>query len=432
VEKRPKLVAKPQLSTTNSREKWIEAGYTKNNSLSARDSRVAVVSRLAHYCLKVHGMQPEQVFNWMKKQAKTPDTLTRLAVDFLKQYVEFCKQDHKDIVISKGRGKNPDKKILNKNNYLHKLHDNSISGNVARSRRFMSQVGGIRIHDDDMIEVAMPTVIKKGQYDDEEAEPLTAEQAREVIGLTRDHRARVIYNFMNDTAFRISETGLVTDSDFDLESNPPSVKLPRLSSKGVRGNGVRYLRDSTARLVKTLLRDNPDNFTFRKTNHQTLVSFRHAELKKIKIVYRKLGMTQTYEDSGRSKYNMHSWRKRCGTEYARNNNESLSHGYLRHSKYLAQYLIKTKEERIEAFRRAEVDLAVDEANKQKIRIKRLESEKSELQQTKERNDELEQRMKEFEQQQIQMMQLIQSGKATLQGIQNSETRMKLTTKAILQ
>lgn len=373
----PKLTVKPQLSATNSREKWIEEGFAKNGSVSARESRVAVVNRLSHYCNKVHGMEPEDVFKWIKANTKTAEEQTRLAVDFLKKYVEFCKVDHPDIIISKGRGKDPNKK-LNKNNYLHKLHDNSISGNVARSRRFMSQVGGIRIHDDDMAEVSMPNVIKKGQYDDEEAEPLTAEQAREVINLTRDHRARVIYHFMNDTGFRISETGLVTDSDFDLNANPPSVKLPKISSKGVRANGVRYLRDSTANMVRTLLKGNPDNFTFRKSQNQTLASFRHAELKKIKIVYKKLGMTQIYEDSGRSKYNLHSWRKRCGTEYARNNNESLAHGYLRHSKYLAQYLLKTKEERIEAFRRAEIDLAIDEANKQKIRIKRLESEKSEI------------------------------------------------------
>ncbi len=93
-------------------------------------------------------------------------------------------------------------------------------------------------------------------------------------------------------------------------------------------------------------------------------------------------MTQIYEDTGRRKYNLHSWRKRCSTEYARANNESMADGYLRHSKYLAQYHQKTKEERVEAFRKAEMDLAIDETEKKNAKIKELESDKTELEKIK--------------------------------------------------
>lgn len=384
--KKPSLTVNPQLTETYTRERWINEGFERNRSESARDSRKAILSRLDHYCLKVHKMKPEQVFEWMKKEAKTSEILTQYAIDFLARYVKFC-QDHPDIIMNKGR--NPDKNRQNKQNYLKKLHNNSILGNVSRSRQFMSQVGGIRIHDDDFKRVPIPITVKKGTYDDEEAEPLTAQQAKEVIGIVKNQKSVALYNFMNDTGFRISEAGMVIDSDFDFNVSPPTVKIPKISVKGVLSKGVRYMRSSTAYKVKRLLNGNDDHFTFRHDDKQTLIAFRNAEYKKIKLAYDKLGMTQKYEDTGRRKYNLHSWRKRCGTEYARSNNESMSDGYLRHSKYLAQYHLNTKEERVEAFRRAEIDLEIDESQKLRVKNQRLEKEKHELEEKNEKIQSLE-------------------------------------------
>ena len=316
--KSPSLLKNPKLTKSYSRERWIQEAYDRNHSESARDSRINVLSRLDHYCNKIHGMPPEKVFAWMKKQTKSPDVLSQFAIDFLSQYVKFCQEDHPDIIINKGRTPKNNSPNTNKNNYLHKLHDNSIGGNLARSRGFMSQVGGIRLHNDDMKRVPLPTVIQKGLYDDEQAEPLTAQQARNVIGRTRDHRSIVLYHFMNDTAFRISEAGMVIDSDFDFSVSPPTVKTPNVVIKGLKSKGVRFLRETTAQLIKTLFQGD-NHYTFRNSNSQRIAAFRQAELKKIKHVYEVLGMDQVYEDTGRRKYNLHSWRKRCGTEYSRNN-----------------------------------------------------------------------------------------------------------------
>jgi len=380
--KKPSLKINPQLTDSYSRERWIADAYETNGSESAKLARVSIVSRLDHYCLKVHKMKTEDVFEWMKKEAKTSEILTQYAIDFLSQYVKFCQKDHKDIIINKGRNTKTNK--LSKKNYLHKLHNNSIPGKVFSSRGFMSQVGGIRIHNDDMKRVPIPNTIKKGMYDDEEAEPLTAEQARNVISMVKNQRSIAIYNFMNDTAFRISETSMVVDSDFDFNARPPTVKTPNISVKGVLTRGVRYMRLSTSVQIQRLLTGDDKHFTFRHTDSQTMLAFRNAEYKKIKQAYDKLGMDKVNDDTGRRNFNLHSWRKRCGTEYARSNNESMSDGYLRHSKYLAQYHLKTKEERIEAFKRAEIDLAIDETEKLKVKNRDLEEEKSELEALKEK------------------------------------------------
>ena len=393
----PLLGINPQLTDTYTRERWISESFEKNGSESARASRVSILSRLDHYCNKVHNMQAEEVFLWMKKESKKADEpldiLTQYAIDFLSRYVKFCQEDHKDILIR--RGSTPTKSKPSKTNYLHKLHNNSISGNISRSRQFMSQVGGIRIHDDDMKRVPIPNTVKRGMYEDEEAEALTAEQSRNVIQVVKQQRSVALYNFMNDTGFRISEAGMVKDSDFDFYAIPPTVKTPNVSVKGVMVRGVRFLRMSTAFQIKTIMKSDK-HFVFRFNDSQSLIAFRQAEYKKIKNAYDSLGMTQIYEDTGRRKYNLHSWRKRCSTEYARANNESMADGYLRHSKYLAQYHQKTKEERVEAFRKAEMDLAIDETEKKNAKIKELESDKTQLIEMTKENSTLLQRLDSIE------------------------------------
>jgi len=393
VMKTPNLIKKPNLSTAFSRKDWIQAAFERNHSESARLARENITRRLDHYTQKIHGMKPEEVFEWIKSESETPEILAQFAIDFLTQYVKFCRMDHKDIEIKRGaKQKNEKKQIYTKKgSYLHKLHDNSIGGIISRTRGFMSQVGGIRLHDDDMKRVPLPTVLIKGNYDDEEAEPLNATQARNVINRTRSHKSIILYNFMNDTGFRISEAGMVIDSDFDLEitvKHPlATVKCPAISVKGTKAKGTRFMRDSTANLIRTLIGKN--KFVFRHSDTQSNVSFRLTELKKIKHVYDSLGMNQVFEDTGRRKFNNHSWRKRCGTEYARANTEELAHGYLRHAGNLKQYMIKTPEERIEAFQKAEIDLAIDEISKEKARNKALKRELSENEMLRERLDQLE-------------------------------------------
>lgn len=139
MKKAPSLLKKPNLIESYDRERWIQEAFDRNGSESAREARQSIVARLTHYTKKVHGIIPEEVFEWMKKESKKDlEILTGYAVNFLAQYVKFCKEDHRDILVNRGR--NTKSKIPNKKNYLHKLHDNSITIQIARSRVFMSQV----------------------------------------------------------------------------------------------------------------------------------------------------------------------------------------------------------------------------------------------------------------------------------------------------
>ena len=77
MKKEPELILKPQLTQTYTRERYFQDAFDKNKSISAKESRIRIVSRLDHYCLKVHNMQPEEVFEWIKKESKTPEMVTQ-------------------------------------------------------------------------------------------------------------------------------------------------------------------------------------------------------------------------------------------------------------------------------------------------------------------------------------------------------------------
>ena len=179
---------------------------------------------------------------------------------------------------------------------------------------------------------------------------------------------------MNDTGFRISEAGQIQEKHIHFDKNPVEVYLPQENSKGKNAGGTRYVRPETAKRLRVLCRGNPEYFVFKMYDSQNIIRFRHNELARIRKTYDSLGMTERYDESGRHKYNLHSWRKRCATEYARKNGEALAHGYIRHRKHLAMYIIKTKEERISYFQKAVIDLAIDEIEKSRNALERKDKE----------------------------------------------------------
>lgn len=369
----------PNLETTITRERFLSKALDKNNSRSAYDTKLAQLNRLDYYSKNIHKMSTDNVIEWINSFDDI-DKRKKLAVNYLDKYVEFCKIDHPDIFTSNGRplkGETPTysaKYYTKIHPILKKLHNNSFAGYYSTARSYLSQVGGIRLHDDDLVSINLPISRKRGDYDDEQAEPLTDSQARQVLSHLRSVKTIAVCHTMNDTGFRITEAGLVQEKHINLKKNPCEVFLPPENAKGGRVGGTRFIRDSTANKVKNILTGDPENFVFKKNKNQTRISFRKTVLEQLRTAYDKEGLVAVYEDTGRHKYNTHSWRKRCGTEYKRSNGEDLAHGYLRHTKYLAQYMHYTPQDRVESFRKAEIDLAIDGIEKTQYMMNKQDKE----------------------------------------------------------
>jgi len=87
-----------------------------------------------------------------------------------------------------------------------------------------------------------------------------------------------------------------------------------------------------------------------------------------------------YPDSNRHKYNVHSWRKRCSTEYGRSAGESQADGYIRHAGNLKQYHLRSIKEREQMFRVACIDMAIDGLDKKDAELKVAQKEATKVQQ----------------------------------------------------
>ena len=370
-------LGKPKLGSKITRESWLDDIQNKNGSESARQTKNAHLNRLDYYCKKIHGMNADDTLQWLYNETKDSiENREDWAKDFLKQAVVFCKADHPDILLFPGH---LNKHIPNPKNHLKKLNDNSIPVWIASVVLYMREVHKIKlIYRDYIKSIGLPTIVQRGIYDDEEAEPLTTTQARNVIDSLLHHPTKVICRLMNDIGFRASEVYNIVESDFDFKADPPSCKVPDYAVKGIKTRGVRYLQDSTVEAVQTILSGKPESHPFRLRENQKLETWETGLRVKLRRAYNKQKLIAKYPDSDRHKYNVHSWRKRCCTEYGRKNGEAHADGYIRHAGNLKQYHLRSLEEREQQFRAACVDLALDGLAKKDAQLKLKDEENNKL------------------------------------------------------
>ena len=105
-------------------------------------------------------------------------------------------------------------------------------------------------------------------------------------------------------------------------------------------------------------------------------------------------------------------------------------GHSKTHKLDSVYFAPTIQECFAEFKKIIPELTIDPTNRQKIQIEKLIGEKTELEKEKQHTTELEQRLREFENTQMKMMELIQSGRATLENFKDNEIRMKLSATTI--
>ena len=358
------------ISDRITREEFFEKIYAKSGSYSTLETSKAHLKNLDLFCQDKYSRDTSVVLDDLREDMEKNHSPTKV-LRFLDEFVKWMLLDHPNISMERGRNNSVKFTLKRKNK-------NSISVYFATIRKYLSQVGGIRLHNDDIkMDVTKPKTTS-GDYEDEEAEPLTAEQAGQVIEITKNQRSITLYHTMNDTGFRISEAGQIQEKHIKFDRSPVEIFLPQENSKGKNAGGTRYVRPETAKRLKMLANKNDDHFIFKMYDKQSITQFRHNELAKIRKTYNRIGMDECYEASGRHKFNLHSWRKRCATEYARKNGEALAHGYIRHRKYLGMYIVKSKEERIDYFKKAMMDLVIDPTEKQKLEIQSLEKDKFKL------------------------------------------------------
>ena len=174
------------ISDRITREDFLEKIYAKSRSNSARETAKAHLNNLDYFCKDKYNRETITVLADLREDMERTRSPTKV-LRFLDEFVKWMLVDHPNILLSRGVHHSVKFPLKRKNK-------NSISVYFATVRKYLSQVGGIRLHNDDIkMDVTKPKTTS-GDYEDEEADPLTAEQARKVIEITKNQKSITLYH----------------------------------------------------------------------------------------------------------------------------------------------------------------------------------------------------------------------------------------------
>jgi hypothetical protein len=251
----------------------------------------------------------------------------------------------------------------------------------------MSRIGGIDVPPKKVSDriMGIPKTVKRGMYDleEEDGKPLVAEQARFIIESLKDGKTIAACYFMNYSGFRSGEVYNVTVGElkWDEKLGLMKVKTPKIIEKeGVPSKGFRYGTLEVWEKVQSLIEGLKDSdHPFRANENQSKSAFVEGLHRKHRAVFETRADLNGFDkDVGRYEYNVHSWRARCATEYARTQGISDADGYIRHAGSMKQYFKKTPEERVQAFKEASIDLAIYQVDKKEAENKLKDVELSKM------------------------------------------------------
>ena len=112
-------------------------------------------------------------------------------------------------------------------------------------------------------------------------------------------------------------------------------------------------------------------------------------------VLEKIGLNERYESNNRYKINTHSFRAYGITKISRHD-PNFGKKIAGQKGYLLQYDRISDEEKLEIYQKYEIDLIIDNTEKQKAKIKKLEEDNNTLEKMNESNMRLARKMKRFE------------------------------------
>jgi len=306
----------------------------------------------------------EQFFNHIFAKGSSADSV-RASKIALATFTNFCKDEYgrtrtETLPILQDM-KNPSDSglrcLVTFNEWLTK---NKKSVGTARNyisavRKWLKFCGGIKIDSEDMKDYV---VFSPDDRTDEEAEPLTHAELKNIIMNIGNTKRKAMFMFMKCTAARTLEALRIKKSDFSFESNPVSVEFRRSIVKGKTRKRIQFLDQETLEFILPLVKGlEPDDFIFRKSLAITDITERDNVIKNWNDLVKKLGFTERYEN-GRLKKNIHSIRAFCMTQFEKATNRDLAHAYGGHRQYLDQYFRRSLSEKGADFQKAEPYLSL--------------------------------------------------------------------------
>ena len=219
--------------------------------------------------------------------------------------------------------------------------------------------------------------------------PLTPEIIRDLI-LNSPKTIKIVLLVLLSSGMRISEVLQLQVRDINQTTDPISIKIRAITTK-TKEERIAYISKECWELLKPLLFEKDPNdviFLQRKFTQNILRGFENRFGK----VRKQLGYTEKYEDGVRFHVNIHAFRANFMTQATKVLDGDTAHALLGHRKYLDVYFRLSQKEKAELYHTLEPyltvsdearqrgiidekDKQIQELNKMKLRIEKLEAEK---------------------------------------------------------
>lgn len=246
---------------------------------------------------------------------------------------------------------------------------------------------GIKLHPQDIKEeLEFKTPIEEEMY------PLTVENIQSIIKHMR-YKHRTQFICQSSSLMRIGEMVQLRKKHLILGKENIIVKIPASIAKFKKGRTTFFSKEGS-RLLRPLLRKIGENDLIFGTSD----NMKHSEINSEQILRRildKSGLDMRYETNNRYMINTHSFRA-FGIGKLSRHDPNFAKKISGQKGYLLQYDRMDDEEKLGLYQKFEIDLIIDDSEKQKAAIKEQKEKITELEKRNQKIEELEAKYADLE------------------------------------
>lgn len=297
----------------------------------------------------------------------------------INNFENFCMEKHGKVDVIEDLKEYSDIEILDFIqtwiDWNDRLNPSTILNMFSRIKKYLHH-RGIKLHPQDIKEE-----LEFRRIIEEELYPLTTENIQSIVKEMR-HKQKVQFICQSSSLMRIGEIVQLRKRHLILGGKNIIVKLPATITKFNKARTTLFSKEASKLLYSIIKNLDDDDLIFGSNEKVHLAETNSEQI--LARVLEKVGLNERYESNKRYKINTHSFRAFGITKLSRHD-PNFAKKLAGQKGYLLQYDRLSDDEKLELYEKFEIDLIIDDTEKQKQKIKTLEKENNELEKMKMEN-----------------------------------------------
>jgi len=304
----------------------------------------------------------------------------------INNFESFCMEKYGQVDIIEDLKEHTDLEILDLLqawiDYNDNLNASTVLNMFSRIKKYLHH-RGIKLHPQDIKEeLAFRRTIEEELY------PLSTENIQTIVKEMR-HKQKVQFICQSSSLTRIGELVQLRKRHLILTNENIILKLPATITKFNKARTTFFSKEAS-KLLRPLLKNLDDNDLVFGSNDKVHLAETNSE-QILARVLEKVGLNERYEHNKRYKINTHSFRAFGITALSRLD-PNFAKKIAGQKGYLLQYDRMDDNEKLELYQKFEYDLIIDNTEKQKEAIKKLESDNNKLEKALKQNATMERKI----------------------------------------